>query len=89
MTPFAVLGPIDPTVGNEFNPKDKATGQRRGISVEDVKAYVNFLKETVGLTQDKELVKAITVLAQRVHPLVSGNVDRFLSQSRNDSKKNP
>jgi membrane-bound ClpP family serine protease len=37
MHPFAELGPIDPTVSNEYNPTDKNTGQRMGISVEDVK----------------------------------------------------
>jgi hypothetical protein len=38
MHPFAELGPIDPTVSNEFNPTE--SGRRLGISVEDVKAYV-------------------------------------------------
>ena len=87
MTPFAVMGPIDPTVGNDFNPKDEVTRESLGISVEDVKAYVNFLKETVGISQDKELVKAIEVLVQKVHPLALGNVDRFPSQSRMIARK--
>src|ERR1700681_988310 len=46
MHPFAELGPIDPTVANDFNPTDPLTGRRLGISVEDVAAYVNFIKET-------------------------------------------
>ena len=87
MTPFAVLGPIDPTVGNQFNPRDPKTGEQLGISVEDVQAYVNFLKETVKLTQDKELIEGVKILAQRVHPLALGNVDRFLSQSRMIARK--
>src|SRR5262249_21355432 len=41
MHPFAELGPIDPTVSNEFNPVEQPTGRRLGISVEDVKAYIN------------------------------------------------
>jgi hypothetical protein len=40
MHPFAEMGPIDPTVSNDFNPVDAQTHQRLGISVEDVKAYV-------------------------------------------------
>ena len=87
MTPFAVLGPIDPTVGNHFNPLDEATKQRVGISVEDVQAYLNFIKNTVGITQDQELIKAVQILAEKVHPLALGNVDRFLSQSRMIARK--
>jgi hypothetical protein len=87
MTPFAELGPIDPSVSNEFNPKDSATQQRMAISVEDVSAYVNFIKLTVGITHEDELIRAIEILANNVHPLALGNVDRFLSQSRMIARK--
>ena len=86
MHPFAEMGPIDPTVSNEFNPTDN-TGRRLGISVEDVTAYVNFVKSTVGITHEDELVKTIEILAQKVHPLAIGNVERFISQSRMIAKK--
>jgi hypothetical protein len=60
MHPFAELGPIDPTVTNEFNPlADDGSGRRLGISVEDVKAYVTFIKTTVGITHEDELVKQL------------------------------
>jgi hypothetical protein len=85
MHPFGELGPIDPTVANEFNPVEN--GRRIGISVEDVKAYINFVKSTVGITHEDELVQAINGLIQKVHPLALGNVDRFLSQSRMIGKK--
>lgn len=87
MHPFAELGPIDPTVSNEFNPAEEGTRRRLGISVEDVKAYVNFVKSTVGITHEDELVKTIEILAQKVHPLALGNVERFLSQSRMIARK--
>lgn len=87
MHPFAELGPIDPTVSNEFNPIEAATGRRLGISIEDVKAYVNFIKNTVGITHEDELIKAIEILAQKIHPLALGNVERFMSQSRMIAKK--
>lgn len=87
MHPFGELGPIDPTVSNEYNPKDDITRQRIGISVEDVTAYVNFIKETVGITHEDELIKAIELLADKVHPLALGNVERFISQSRMIAKK--
>jgi Serine dehydrogenase proteinase len=87
MHPFAEMGPIDPTVSNDFNPVDANTKQRIGISVEDVKAYVGFIKETVGIRHEDELVKAIEILAQKVHPLALGNVERFISQSRLVARK--
>jgi Serine dehydrogenase proteinase len=87
MGPFGEMGPIDPTVTNEYNPVDPATQQKIGISVEDVKAYVGFIKETVGIRHEDELVKAIEILASKVHPLALGNVERFISQSRLIARK--
>jgi hypothetical protein len=87
MGPFAEMGPIDPTVTNEYNPVDAATQQKIGISVEDVKAYVGFIKDTVGIRHEDELIKAIEILAQKVHPLALGNVERFISQSRLIARK--
>ncbi|CAA9562039.1 MAG: hypothetical protein AVDCRST_MAG18-1167 [uncultured Thermomicrobiales bacterium] len=87
MHQFGELGPIDPTVSNEFNPTDPHTGARIGISVEDVTAYIGFVKSTVGITHEDELVKALEVLADKVHPLALGNVERFLSQSRMTARK--
>lgn len=81
--PFAELGPIDPTVQNEFNPlSEDQSGRRLGIGVEDVRAYVSFIKTTVGITHEDELIRAIEILAQKVHPLALGNVERFVLQSR-------
>lgn len=87
MHPFGEMGPIDPTVSNDFNPVETSTGRRLGISVEDVKAYVSFIKETVGITHEDELVKTIEILANRIHPLAIGNVERFLLQSRLTARK--
>ncbi len=87
MHPFAELGPIDPTVSNEFNPSEQNTGRRLGISVEDVKAYITFIKTTVGITHEDELIRAVEALTRRVHPLALGNVERFLAQSRMVAKK--
>lgn len=87
MHPFAELGPIDPTVANDFNPIEQHTGRRLGISVEDVTAYVNFIKSTVGITHEDELVKTIEILANKVHPLALGNIERFVAQSRMIAKK--
>lgn len=86
MHPFGVLGPIDPTVMNEFNPT-AGDGRPLGISVEDVKAFVSFVKENVGITHEDELVQMMSILAEKVHPLALGSVERFISQSRMMARK--
>ncbi len=87
MHPFGELGPVDPAVANAFNPRDKRTNEIQRINVEDVVSYVDFIKKTVGITHEDELIKAIEVLARQVHPLALGNVARFIAQSRMIAKK--
>jgi hypothetical protein len=80
---MGMLGPTDPTVTNPFNP---AHPQRPeillGISVEDVSAYINLLREELGLSQEEAVAQAFGFLARRVHPLALGNVKRAAAQSR-------
>ena len=73
-------------MSNELNPTNQV-GQRLGISVEDVKAYVNFIKSTVGIHHEDELIQAVRALTEKVHPLALGNVERFVSQSRMVARK--
>lgn len=87
MHPMGVLGPTDPVVGNPFNPKDPVTKNRLGISVEDVAAYIELLKDDVGIRHEDELVQAFNLLAEKVHPLALGNVKRSRSQSRQLASK--
>lgn len=87
MHKFGALGPIDPTVTNEFNPVELGTNRRLGISVEDVKAYISFIKDTVGIKHEEELSRSVEILANKVHPLALGNVERFISQSRMIARK--
>jgi hypothetical protein len=82
MHPMGALGPTDPVVTNEFNPKDPESKQPIGISVEEVMAYVDLLKDDVGIRHEDELVIAFNHLADKVHPLALGNVKRSRSQSR-------
>lgn len=82
MHPMGALGPTDPVVTNSFNPRDSETKQLIGISVEEVMAYVDLLKDDVGIRHEDELVIAFNHLADKVHPLALGNVKRSRSQSR-------
>lgn len=88
MHPMGMLGPTDPTVANPFNPPDpNAPGQKIGISVEDVTAFISLIKEDAGIQHEDELVLAFNKLAENVHPLALGNVKRSLSQSRMMARK--
>lgn len=88
MHPMGMLGPTDPTVKNAFNPVHPSNPQELlGISVEDVSAYIKLIKEDFGITHEDELIQAVNILAEKVHPLALGNVKRFHSQSRMLAKK--
>jgi len=87
MHPMGMLGPTDPTVTNRFNPKDSASGELLGISVEDVTAFIALIKEDAGIRHEDELVTAFNKLDEQVHPLALGNVKRFVSQSRMMARK--
>jgi hypothetical protein len=83
MHKMGCLGPIDPSVTNNFNPANPlAPGQLIPISVEDVTAFFKFVKEDVGVTHEDELVQALTALTEKIHPLAIGNVQRHHNQSR-------
>jgi hypothetical protein len=79
------LGPVDPSVSNQFNPileAEDIQGQantkprpRIPISVEDVTSYLNFAKSNAAL-DSVGMAQAFTALTTRVHPLALGNILR-------------
>ena len=81
MHPMGMLGPIDPTVTTPFNPIDPQTGQRLGVSVEDVAAYNALVKDDVGIHHEDELIQAFALLADKVHPLTLGSAKRGTAQA--------
>jgi ClpP class serine protease len=88
MHAMGMLGPTDATVGNAFNPPDPTNPTRKlGISVEDVTAYIQLIKDDAGIQHEDELIQAFQVLANNVHPLALGNVKRSMSQSRMMARK--
>src|SRR5262245_34365317 len=87
MTRFGTLGPIDPSVTNEFNPQDLASPDEKSpIAVEDVLAFFQLASEQdvgdTGLAAD-----AFRQLAESVHPLALGNVKRSIEQISQLAKK--
>lgn len=78
------LGPVDPSVTNQFNPvlaeEDQATSPpkprpRIPISVEDVTSFINFAQKHAGL-DSAGMVAAYTALTDKVHPLAISNILR-------------
>lgn len=92
MSSIAELSPIDPSTGNQFNPRDPSNPkQRLAISVEDVRAYKSFICEQFkdpaitqsqpsGQLDGERFQPFIERLTNKVHPLALGNVQRVLMQ---------
>lgn len=90
LTSLSELSPIDPSTGNQFNPRDPANPQSgMAISVEDVRAYRSFiLEQLLGSNEDEdeslplppEGLSLLQRLTTEVHPLALGNVNRVLQQ---------
>ncbi len=79
------LGPVDPTIGTDYNPLDPSDPSKRrkfGISVEDVTSYLSLLRDKVRLRSQRYIQAAIDPLTQQVNPLALGAVNRQHSMIR-------
>lgn len=94
MNPLGELSPIDPSTGNQFNPLDPVEPKARmAISVEDVRAYREFVAAQYGYN-DAEMGDRHAVLqphflklTEQVHPLALGNVHRVHQQIKQLAEK--
>jgi ATP-dependent protease ClpP protease subunit len=83
------LGPVDPSVTNDFNPLIDDKDPKKGhipISVEDVSAYMTLIKEK-GLSDPSVFSVGLKALTDRIHPLALGNVHRQYLLIRTLSKR--
>ena len=79
------LGPVDPSVSNQFNPvqssedspggKSPSPRPRLPISVEDVTSYLQLASEKAGLDV-AGMNTAFSSLTKEIHPLALGNIMR-------------
>ena len=82
MTKKAELGPIDATIGSgPYNPTEEKSGNRLPVSVEDVTRYFSLM-EKVGCDSSDQKMKGFELLTDKVHPLVLGQVNRLLEQTK-------
>lgn len=89
MTKQATLGPIDPSVNTALNPEIPGAGQmtRMPVSVEAIKGFLELAKNELLIKDDKSLAMIFNVLAEKVHPLVLGEVYRAIGQIQMLAKK--
>lgn len=86
MSDLSELSPIDPSTANIFNPNDPKNPQNKiPISVEDVMAYFDLIKNKFGIKNDEDLTKAFIKFVEsnpQIHPLALGNVNRVYNLIR-------
>lgn len=94
MTRLGELSPIDPMTGNQFNPQDPLNKAKLlSISVEDVKAYREFILQSMNTKEnDNEEIKKtflpfLSKLIETIHPLAIGNVHRVYALVSRLAKK--
>mgnify|MGYP000974675710 FL=1 len=85
MGKVGTLGPIDPKVANEFNPK--INNQTIGISVEDIAGFFDLIKLKFGIKKQQLLSRHFEQLSTDVRPLALGNAYRHYIKARDDAKK--
>lgn len=80
MSDLSELSPIDPSTANIFNPQDPNNPNGRiPISVEDVMAFFDLVKEKFGIKDDQSLSHIFNKFAEaspHIHPLALGNINR-------------
>lgn len=89
MTKQATLGPIDPSVNTPLNPTVPNAGPqaRVPVSVEAIKGFIELARHELSLQDEASLACVFKVLADKVHPLVLGEVYRAIGQIQMLAKK--
>ncbi len=82
---MGTLGPVDPTVANEFNPI--INNQLVGISVEDISGFITLFRDKFGVNHPDNLTEAFKKLASDIRPLALGNAYRHYLKARDDARK--
>ena len=77
MSPMSELGPIDPWLQIQGLPLGRFLIPDLGV--EDVAAYVTFLQQRAGLTDQSALAETIKVLSEHLTPTLLGRMERIYS----------
>jgi hypothetical protein len=91
MTKQATLGPIDPSLNSPLNPQNPTMPQnpqaRMPVSVESIQGFLDLAKQELKLNDERNLKDVLLNLAEKVHPLVLGNVYRSRTQIQMVARK--
>jgi hypothetical protein len=87
MSPMSELGPIDPFVQMRPEPGKAIPFLLPDLGVEDVAAYISFLKERVGITDQDALANNVKSLAEHMTPTLLGRMERIYSHIRVVARK--
>jgi hypothetical protein len=91
MTKQATLGPIDPSLNSPLNPQNPQIPNnpqaRIPVSVESIQGFFDLAKNELKLNDEKNLKDVLINLADKVHPLVLGNVYRSRTQIQMVARK--
>lgn len=90
MSKKAELGPIDPSLSPVAK---KAEMAQQGpfafgeLGTEDVSAYIRFIRNRAGLTEQDALARMIQLLADNITPVLLGKIERIHSHIRLAAQK--
>jgi hypothetical protein len=91
MTKQATLGPIDPSLNSPLNPQNPQIPNnpqaRIPVSVESIQGFFDLAKNELKLNAEENLKEVLLNLAEKVHPLVLGNVYRSRTQIQMVARK--
>lgn len=91
MTKQATLGPIDPSLNSPLNPQNPQIPNnpqaRIPVSVESIQGFFDLAKDELKLNDEKNLKDVLLNLAEKVHPLVLGNIYRSRTQIQMVARK--
>jgi len=91
MTKQATLGSIDPSLNSPLNPQNPQIPNnpqaRIPVSVESIQGFFDLAKNELKLNDEKNLKDVLINLADKVHPLVLGNVYSSRTQIQMVAKK--
>lgn len=88
MTKQATLGPIDPSTNGPLNPQIPGLPptHRLPVSVEDVAGFMQMARDS-GITAEPQIASVFLKLADHVHPVAIGRVQRTRGQIKDLAKK--
>lgn len=81
------LSPIDPQLHMRTLPGSQPIQIPQVIGVEDIYAYLRFIKEKAGLTDQASLSKQVGIITEKLTPSVLGKIQRAYSHIRLIARK--